>query len=64
MSIQIVHASDGYEFRPTYLGRVEGKIANRYSDTYPNCKYRKTVPKSWVSKGYVEEVKEDVDTDR
>lgn len=64
MGCYTVHAKDGYEFRPTDLGEREGRIANKYKDTYPSRQYRTAVPQSWLTKGWVIEVKKDaVDTD-
>lgn len=57
MSIQYARAEKGKEFRPTKRGKLVGRIAHKFDDTYYQSKqYRKSVPKRWVSDGYVEEV--------
>lgn len=49
MSIQMIAAREGKEFVTTYAGRhLKEKLIK-------NPKYRKRVPKRWVTEGYVEE---------
>ena len=58
MSTQIKRAKDGYVYQITYVGRQIKSIRDKYIDN-PQGRYKKQVPKSWVTNGYVEEVKED-----
>lgn len=59
MSIQYIHAKQGYEFQPTYLGKMEGRIDAKYREDYQSDQYRKCVPKKWISKDWVREVKKE-----
>lgn len=56
MSVQFVHASIGKEFVPTKLGEEEGRVYVKYQKEYSNSQYRTIVPKSWLTKGWVEEI--------
>lgn len=60
MSIHYARAKDGYKFRITFYGRRISSIASKYNDSINSRKqYEKTVPKVWLTRGYVEEVRED-----
>lgn len=56
MSVQYIHAKDGYEFRITTTGRMVRSIRAKYED-YPQQQYKRCAPKSWLTSGYIEEVK-------
>ena len=62
MSTQIKRARDGYVYRITYVGRQIKSIRDKFIDC-PQGRYKKQVPKSWVTNGYVEEVKDDDNAD-
>lgn len=51
MSYQMKDAAEGKEFRPTYIGR---HLKEKF-EQYP--RYKKRVPKRWITMEYVEEVK-------
>ena len=59
MSIQYEHAKKGYRFVPTKDGVKEGKINSKYNEHYTNNSYRYCVPRAWITKGWIEEVKDD-----
>ena len=50
MSYQMKDAAEGKEFRPTYIGR---HLKEKF-EQYP--RYKKRVPKRWITMEYVEEV--------
>ena len=52
MSIQYEHARKGYKYVPTPEGERDGRLNKKFKDNYESC-----VPKSWVTKGWVQEVK-------
>ena len=56
MSTHIKRAKAGYEFQITYTGRQVLSIRDKIIDR-PQPKYKHQVPKSWVTNGYVIEVK-------
>ena len=59
MSVHYVHSKKGYEFKITFLGRRVKSIAAKYVEgTMAHKQYQHCVPRSWVTNGYVEEVKE------
>ena len=58
MSIQYAHAKEGCRFVPTKDGTKEGRINSKYGE-YSNKSYRYCVPKAWITKGWIMEVKED-----
>lgn len=49
MSYQMKDAAEGKEFRPTYIGR---HLKEKF-EQYP--RYKKRVPKRWITEGYVTE---------
>lgn len=56
MSVQYIHAKDGYEFRITAVGRMVRSIRNKYEDC-PQPQYKRCAPKTWITNGYIEEAK-------
>ena len=58
MSTQVRRAKEGYVFEITYVGRQVKSIRDKFIDC-PQNRYRHQVPRSWVTNGYVEEVKDD-----
>lgn len=58
MSTHFARAKQGYEFVITFYGRRIASIRDKFIDR-PNEKYKHQVPVSWVTHGYVEEVKTD-----
>ena len=69
MSIQYAHAKKGYRFAPTEDGAKEGRINNlwprisgalsQYDKNYPTNSYLYCVPKAWITKGWIKEIKDD-----
>ena len=59
MSIQYAHAKKGYRFAPTEDGAKEGRINNKYDKNYPTNSYLYCVPKAWITKGWIKEIKDD-----
>ena len=58
MSVQMIDAKEGKEFTTTYIGRFLKEKFRR------EPKYRKRVPRRWISEGYViEQEIEDGDGD-
>ena len=62
MSTQVRRAKDGYVFEITHVGRQVKSIRDKFIDR-PQRRYKKQVPRSWVTNGYVEEVKDDSEAD-
>lgn len=60
MTIQFQHAKPGYCFRPTYLGKTEGKIDLKMEKDEG---YKHRIPKHWKRKGWIEEVRENINDD-
>lgn len=58
MSRQIITAKQGYCFQITNAGRQVMSIRAKYLEL-KTPQYRHRVPKTWVTKGYVEEVKDE-----
>lgn len=56
MSVQYIHAKDGYEFRITSVGMMVRSIRNKYVDM-PQSQYKRCAPKTWITNGYIEEAK-------
>ena len=56
MSVQYIHAKNGYEFRITAVGKMVRSIRNKYIDV-PQSQYKHCAPKSWKTSGYIEEVR-------
>lgn len=56
MSVQYIHAKDGYEFRITAVGKMVRSIRNKYVDM-PQSQYKRCAPKTWMTSGYIEEVR-------
>lgn len=62
MAVRFKHAKPGYKYVLTDLGEDEPRIRAKYNQADPstiNRRYNHSVPASWISKGYVEEVKEE-----
>ena len=60
--VMYAHTRPGYKFQLTYTGRKVKAVAAKFVEgaaLYKQCQH--CVPKSWVSNGYVEEVKENTD---
>jgi len=58
MSTQFITAKQGYHFQITNAGRQVMSIRSKYLEL-KTPQYRYRVPKTWVTKGYVEEVKDE-----
>lgn len=57
--ILFAHARPGYRYKLTYAGRQIKAIATKYLDeANAYRRYLYHVPRTWVTNGYVEEVKE------
>lgn len=57
-----VKAKYGYKFVLTVRGLEESRVRSKFEITNPNYKlYCKAVPRLWLEKGYVVEVKENYD---
>lgn len=53
-----VYSKAGYKFILTELGLEDSRIRAKFNSDYERkLNYEKTVPESWVKKGYVTEVK-------
>ena len=53
-----VVAKDGYKFAISEFGLEHGHVRRRFEETSMLKKqYERSVPESWIEKGYVEEVK-------
>lgn len=60
MGVQYTHAKEGYRFKITYTGRKIKSIAAKYEEGSMLYKqYQHTAPKSWITQGYIEEVKKE-----
>lgn len=58
--ISYATARPGYRYKLTYTGRRIKAVAAKYKDGASLYKqYQHHVPRTWVTNGYVEEVKED-----
>ena len=54
-----IKAKDGNKFTLTAFGAEDSRIRAKYEIHHPNYKqYQKSVPSSWIEKGYVKEVKD------
>ena len=62
MAVVYAHAKPGYKYQLTFFGRKVKAVAVKYKEgTLSYKQYQHHVPRSWVSNGYVEEVKENTD---
>lgn len=60
MSPNYTRAKQGYKFILTSVGAEIGRIRAKFDESsIYKSRYVYCVPKSWISKGYVKEVKED-----
>ena len=58
--VMYAHARQGYKYQLTYQGRKIKAVAAKYRDNAALHKqYLHCVPRTWVTNGYVEEVKEE-----
>lgn len=55
--VKHIHAKPGHKFVLTQIGFEIGNVRAKYDDSYPNRQYHTCVPESWLTKGYVCEVK-------
>ena len=59
MSVQYVHTKPGYRFKITFVGRRIKSVAAKYDeDSYLYKQYKHNAPKTWLTNGYIEQVKE------
>ena len=58
MSVHYAVARDGYEFWITKSGKQIQSIKDKFVDR-PQEKFKKCVPQSWLTQGYVEELRSD-----
>lgn len=55
--VKYAQAAAGNHFVLTEFGATEGRIRNKYEKSYSHrSQYEKTVPESWIIKGWVKEV--------
>ena len=60
--VMYAHTRPGYKFQLTYTGRKVKAIADKYRDgSIVYKQYQHCVPRTWITNGYVEEVKENTD---
>ena len=60
--IKMVKSAPGMKYTLTLIGAEIPKVRGKYEGSSPTQKmYQHCVPVSWVEKGWVREVKEDVD---
>lgn len=62
MAVVYAHAKPGYKYQLTFFGRKVKAVASKFEEgasLYKQCQH--CVPRSWISNGYVEEVKEEKD---
>lgn len=53
-----IRAKEGYKFSITAFGAEESRIRTKFEiGSTTLLQYEKAVPKSWIDKGYVKEVK-------
>lgn len=53
-----IRAKEGYKFSLTEFGVEEPRIRTKFeTGSVTLAQYEKAVPKSWIDKGYVKEVK-------
>lgn len=54
-----IRAKEGHRYTLTALGAEDSRIRAKYEISNPNySQYQRSVPSSWIDKGYVEEVKD------
>lgn len=58
MAVRFQKAKHGYQFVLTEFGMEVSNIRAKFSDTNKKNQYLHSVPVSWITKGYVVEVKE------
>ena len=58
MSCTWVNAKFGYKWALTELGLEDSRIRSKFEEKFGNKKqYEQAVPKTWIEKGLVQEVK-------
>ena len=62
MSVQYAHTKPGYKFKITFVGRRVRSVAAKYDESsYLYTQYQHSAPKTWLTNGYIEQVKESED---